>query len=315
MGRVLDLCAIDAGQTDTRYIVLDGDRELLSGHTERGVANILLAGAEDALRRNLASILESVQSRLGTCTFRVVSAGYSGISRERREYGVVSAIFADLFPASRILLDSDMVSAHAANFEGKPGIVLHAGTGAFAYGVDQTGNHMRTGGWGYLLGDRGSGFGLGLAAIRAALEAWERTGPPTGLKDELLRFFEIDDPQTLKSVVYSRDFQRRRIAGFSRVLLEHADRGDPVAGKIVSEGAQHMARLVQPIIMDLDLKQPEIALAGALYASQGLYFEKTMELMRTRYGDQVKIRSGGESPLQGAVWLGMKEVTAEAGES
>ena len=71
---------------------------------------------------------------------------------------------------------------------------------------------MRTGGWGYLLGDEGSGFGLGLEAIRAALGAWEKTGPQTDLKDELLPFFDINDPETLKTVVYSKSFQRRRIA-------------------------------------------------------------------------------------------------------
>jgi glucosamine kinase len=311
MSRVLDLCAIDAGQTDTRYIAFDGGREVLSGHSERGVTNILLAGAEDSLRKNLATILDSLHSRLGNCTFRVISAGYTGIAREREEYGVVLTLLAETFPASKIVLDSDMVTAHAANFEGKPGIVLHAGTGAFAYGVDQNENRMRTGGWGYLLGDQGSGFGLGLAAVRAALGAWERTGPPTDLKDELLRFFEIEDPQTLKTVVYRRGFQRRRIAEFSRVLLDHAASGDAVAGEIICEGAEHMAKLAEPIVKELHFDTPEIALAGALYTSRGMYFEKTMELMRHRYGKEVKIRLGEKSPLQGAVWLGLNELSAD----
>jgi N-acetylglucosamine kinase-like BadF-type ATPase len=81
---------------------------------------------------------------------------------------------------------------------------------------------MRKGGWDCLLGDEGSGFGLGLEAIRAALGAWEKTGPQTDLKDELLPFFDINDPETLKTVVYSKGFQRRRIAEFSRILLGHA---------------------------------------------------------------------------------------------
>ena len=315
MSRVLDLCAIDAGQTDTRYIVFDQGSEVLLDHTELSVTNILLAGAEDSLRKNLATILENVRSRLGECTFRVVSAGYTGISREREEYRVVLTLFAEIFPASKIVLDSDMVAAHAANFQGKPGIVLHAGTGSFAYGVDQSGNRTRTGGWGYLLGDEGSGFGLGIAAIRAALRAWEKTGPHTDLKDELLRFFEIRDPQTLKTLVYNKDFQRRRIAEFSRVLLEHAERGDQQARDIVSAGAEHMRRLVEPIVTDLALEQAEIALIGALFSESGLYYRRTKERLRKTLGKRVKIRSGNKNTLQGAVWLGLRELTPEISDS
>jgi N-acetylglucosamine kinase-like BadF-type ATPase len=311
MSRVLDLCAIDAGQTDTRYIVFDRGREVLSDRTDRGVANILLAGAENSLRKNLDIIVHKSRRVLGSCRFRVVSAGYTGISKEREEYKVVTAVFTETFKGSKIVLESDMVSSHAANFRGMPGIVLHAGTGAFAYGVDQSGNHMRTGGWGYLLGDQGSGFGLGLEAIRAAVGAWEETGPQTDLKDELLPFFGIDAPQKLKTVVYSKDFPRRRIAGFSRILLEHADRGDPVAVKIVTAGVESMVKLIMPIVRHLHFEAPEVALAGALYMNQGMYFERTIELLRNRYGDKLKVRLAEKSTLQGALWIGLNELTAD----
>lgn len=311
MDEVIDLCAIDAGQTNTRYIVLHNGREILSDNTGQGVANILLSGARDSLRKNLNSIVASVQSQLGPCSFRVVSAGYTGISKEREEYRVVSALFREAFVGSRIVLESDIVFCHAANFKGRPGIVLHAGTGAFAYGIDQDGLRMRTGGWGYLLGDEGSGFGLGLEAVRAAINAWEKTGPQTDLKDELLPFFDIGDPQTLKTVVYSSSFQRHRIAEFSRILLEHADRGDSVAGKIVSAGAKKMVKLIEPLIGELHFERPEIALSGALYSRAGSYFERTEALLREKYGDKATIRPGENNSLPGAVWMGLSELAAD----
>jgi len=304
----LDLCAIDAGQTNTRYIVFNKGEEILSDHTGQGVANILLSGALDSLRENLNIIVDKARSMLGPCRFRVVSAGYTGVSKEREEYKVVLAVFADAFKGSKIVLESDIVSSHAAIFRGKPGIVLHAGTGAFAYGVDQNGKRMRTGGWGYLLGDEGSGFGLGLEAIRAALGAWEKTAPHTDLKDELLPFFGIKDPQTLKTIVYSRSFQRRRIAEFSPVLFEHADRGDPVAQKIVDAGVESMVKLIEPILMGLHFEAPEVALTGALYTNARSYFERSKALLRAKYGDRVKIRLGEDPPLQGALWIGLKEL-------
>ena len=175
----------------------------------------------------------------------------------------------------------------------------------------QLGKRMRTGGWGYLLGDEGSGFGLGLEAIRAALRAWEKTGPQTDLKDELLRFFGINGPETLKTVLYSKSFQRRRIAEFSPILLEHADIGDPVARKIVTTGVESMVKLIEPIIMGLHFEPPEVALAGALYTNARSYFERSKRLLRAKYGDRVKIRLGEDSPLQGALWIGLNELALD----
>jgi N-acetylglucosamine kinase-like BadF-type ATPase len=311
MSRILDLCAIDAGQSNTRYLVFDKGREILSEDTGQGVTNILLSGAKEALRKNLDIIMQKTRRTLGSDRFRVISVGYTGISREREEFKVVLAILKGIFQGSKITLESDIITSHAANFQGKPGIVLHAGTGAFAYGVDSSGKSMRTGGWGYLLGDEGSGFGLGLQAIRAALGAWEKTGPQTGLKDELLPFFEIDDPQTLKTVVYSESFQRRRIAEFSRILLEHADRGDPVARKILSAGASEMVKLIEPIMMDLHFEHPEAALTGALFTNNRSYFEKTRSLLRAKYGKGLGVRPGEKSTLYGALWIGLDALGAD----
>ena len=53
MSGILDLCAIDAGQSNTRFLVFDDGKELLEEETGLGVANILLSGAKEALRENL----------------------------------------------------------------------------------------------------------------------------------------------------------------------------------------------------------------------------------------------------------------------
>jgi len=311
MSGILDLCAIDAGQSNTRFLVFDDGKERLEDDTGLGVTNILLSGAKEALRENLDIILQSTRDALGSDRFRMISAGYTGISKEREEYRVVLSILEGFFTGSKIILESDIATSHAANFHGQPGIVLHAGTGAFAYGVDSKGRCLRTGGWGYLLGDEGSGFGLGLQAIQAALGAWEKTAPQTSLKDELLPFFEIDDPQTLKTVVYSQSFQRRRIADFARILLEHADRGDPVAQRIVGAGAGRMVKLTEPIINRLQFENPEAALVGALFVNCPLYFEKTRALLLQRYGDRLGVRLGERSSLPGALWIGLNALNAD----
>lgn len=104
MSRVLDLCAIDAGQTNTRYIVFDKGGETLSDDTDQGITNILLSGATNSLRKNLNIIVHKTRRMLGPCSFRVVSAGHTGISKEREEYKVVLAVFTETFKRSKIVL-------------------------------------------------------------------------------------------------------------------------------------------------------------------------------------------------------------------
>lgn len=307
MAEVLDLCAIDAGQTDIRFAVLQAGRELLSGRTGKGITNILLEGAVASLERNLAEVRRQARRRLGAGRFRVVAAGATGVSRERREHGVMQGIFEHSFPGSRVILESDFVAAHAGNFRGRPGILLHAGTGDFAYGVDREGRSLRAGGWGYLLGDEGAGFGLGLAGIRAALRALEDSGPDTTLKGEILGFFGIRRLTELKTVVYNRDFQRRQIADFAPHVIRHARAGDALAGHLVEEAALKMAGLVQPILKGLAFERADLALTGALFLRNPSFFEATRRVIASLYEPRLRqVRRGAKSALDGALWLGRR---------
>ena len=186
MSSVFDICAIDAGQTRVRYLIFHAGKTMLSGQTDQGITNILLPEALNTLRNNIHSILNRFRETFGQYRFRVVSIGCTGIAKEREEYSIVLNEFTNAFPETAVILENDILVSHIANFEDKPGIILHAGTGAFAFGRDQHGTCKRTGGWGYLLGDEGAGFWLGLSGIRAALQALEQTGPDTSLKEALL---------------------------------------------------------------------------------------------------------------------------------
>ena len=176
---------------------------------------------------------------------------------------------------------------------------------AFAFGRDQHGNSKRTGGWGYLLGDEGAGFGLGLSAIRAALQALEQTGPDTSLKEALLPYFGIRHLTRLKTIVYTANFQHR-IADFSKILFEHAEQDDPVAVQIVNEGAKQMVRLVDPLLKQLDFDHATIALTGALYTNVSAYYHLCKLLLKEQYTETVHVKLGEKSILDGAIWLGKK---------
>ena len=307
MRSAFDICAIDAGQTNVRYLIFDHGQTISCGNTQAGILNFLLPEALQTLRQIIHRIVHQVQEQFGHHRFRVVSIGCSGIAKEREEYTLVLNEFLKAFHDAQVLLENDITLSHIANFQEMPGIILHAGTGAFAFGRDQHGKCLRTGGWGYLLGDQGAGFGLGLSALRAALQALEQTGPETSLKQELLPYFKISQLGHLKTSIYNANFHPAKIADFAKILFQHAEDRDPVALQLVEAGAKQMVQLVHPLLKQLDFERPDITLTGALYTNVNSYYTRCKLLLENQYtAQQVQVTLGTKSILDGALWLGMK---------
>ena len=77
----------------------------------------------------------------------------------------------------RIVHDTQLILAAA---DVQDGIALISGTGSVAWGRTPDGRTARAGGWGYLLGDEGSGYWVGRQAVRHALSDPIAANSPTG---------------------------------------------------------------------------------------------------------------------------------------
>src|SRR5205823_6440827 len=93
------------------------------------------------------------------------------------------------------------------------------------------GESTRAGGWGYLLGDEGSGFRIVLSALQACCRAVDQCGPPTVLVNEFVSRMKLADPTDLIRAVYRGTWDRAALAGLAPVVLDAADAADPVAAE------------------------------------------------------------------------------------
>src|SRR5262249_42305986 len=98
----------------------------------------------------------------------------------------------------------------------------------------------RSGGWGHLLGDEGSGYWLGVQAIRAALRDRDASGPPTALSEAAVEFFLMASVEELAAKLYSRPLSKAEIAAFAPTTALVAERGDSVARRIYERGASEL---------------------------------------------------------------------------
>ena len=72
----------------------------------------------------------------------------------------------------------DSVSTLEGALGGEPGCIVISGTGSVALARDASGREKQTGGWGYLFGDEGSGWWIGVELLRAAFASSRRARSP-----------------------------------------------------------------------------------------------------------------------------------------
>lgn len=143
-----------------------------------------------------------------------------------------------------LVLESDTFAALASGTAGGGGIGLIAGTGTVALARSRSGEQLTLGGWGWLLGDEGSGFWIALESLKAAVRDADGTGAATALSAALP---ELLGEHTLREVynrVTGQRMDRTLIASLAPTVVAIAEDGDPVAARIVDRAASHLTDLV-----------------------------------------------------------------------
>ncbi|MFP4228971.1 MAG: N-acetylglucosamine kinase [Salinivenus sp.] len=154
----------------------------------------------------------------------------------------------------------DAQIALEAAFGDDSGVIVVAGTGSVGVARTQTGAVHRVGGWGYLLGDPGSGYALGRAGLRAVVRMTEG-GAQTALRDKVQRRFGLDSREEFIRTVYDDAF---RVQEAAPLVLEAAADGDAVASRILMAQVDELAQQVAWLIGQCDAVRPRMALLGGM---------------------------------------------------
>jgi N-acetylglucosamine kinase-like BadF-type ATPase len=161
----------------------------------------------------------------------------------------------------------DYVTNLAGGSGGEPGIVLIAGGGSIGFGVTADGREALAGGFGYLLGDEGSAFHIGLRAIAAACRAEDRRGDATSLTSIVLKHFDIPTMRAIPRVVYKAGFPREQISLLAPAVSEAARSGDVEARRIMASAGEELARTAHGVMRQLHRNGDEVT----VYLTGGVF--------------------------------------------
>jgi glucosamine kinase len=212
------ILAIDGGQSSTVCLIGAPDGTLLASGMG-GPANLALhRGARPLMRAALEGAVGQACARLDPPA-REAQAAYLSLTGGT---GLALEMLPQLIPCRRMLAESDTLAALASGTLGGPGIVLIAGTGAVALALDASGRRVVHGGYGFLLGDEGSGYWIGKQAVLGAIRYYDGRGESSDLFPQVLKQLNAAGPRELAGLIYADWVKRRDVAGLCPLVIAAA---------------------------------------------------------------------------------------------
>ncbi len=299
---------IDAGGTKTVCLLADEQGQILSRGRGEG-ANLQAAGelqVEKALHQVMAEALGDRAAPAAICL------GIAGVDRPN-DAAIVRGIMRRIGFNSRVLIVNDALIALETGAPGQPGVVIISGTGSIAYGRNAAGEAARSGGWGYVLGDEGSGYWIGRAALRAVLRAADRRGPETVLTRMLLEHFNVSQPQLLLHEVYHPQLKPAAIGALAECVQAAFLQDDPAAMGILRGAADELEAGALSVARRLELMADSFSfiLSGGIFRAVPWLGQELARRLPTAAPRSLVIRLDRE-PAEGAVTLALQEARGGA---
>jgi len=250
---------IDGGATKTRAVIVDASGTV-RGEGAAGCGNHSAVGFAVATVNIHAAASAAMQVAGGTFPVIAARIGLAGVDRPA-DHARFAPVFASF--ATVVALSNDAELALTA-LPDAVGVVLIAGTGSIAFGVDNTGAQARAGGWGWRIGDEGSGYAMGRQALQAASQAADGRGAMTTLLPAILAHWQLAQPADLIGHVYSDGgIANVEVADLAQLVVLQAQAGDATARRIVRTAADDLARTVLAVAAALDFADHPLPLACA----------------------------------------------------
>lgn len=307
------LVGVDGGGSKTTALVAGRDGTIL-GRGAGGSSNHRAVGLEKAC----ASLEQAVRAafadaRLELEPGRVAMAcfGLAGVDRAGDQAPLLDWA-GRLWPGMPVEFVNDARLVLAAGTPEGWGVGVICGTGSIVYGRDAQGRTDRAGGWGYLLGDEGSGYDIGLTALRAVARAADGRGPQTVLTGLILSRWSLNSPHELVGYVYDPHRTKADIAALAALVEQAALQADPVASGILEQVGRELALGTAVVAGRLGFSGPvPCALAGGMLVHGELLFHAFLAAAAGRGLELAPVQRVIE-PAVGAIRLAGERLRAAA---
>jgi N-acetylglucosamine kinase-like BadF-type ATPase len=232
---------VDGGGTKTECMLIDADGRMVAAHVGAGCnpsvigpdqAASIVSAALHSLRARAAAHFAEVHGRAADPQTLIAAtllcmAGHRTFWQELAQ---------KLTGFGRVATTDDSPPVLELATDGRPGLVLHSGTGSFVAARAPDGSVHYAGGLGWRFGDAGSGYDLGRRAISRGLLELQGWAPPSRLGPlvrEHAQLAESADAGMVTRYYYQQTEPNRVIAALAPAVLRLAAGRDEAARELV----------------------------------------------------------------------------------
>jgi len=301
---------VDGGGTNSRAVILD-ETGAIRGEGRSDAANLLRVGLENAVNHILQAVSAACrEARIEVSQIAAACIGLAGVSQAHYHRQMLDALKAAL-PIPSIQLETDARVALAGATGNQPGVVIIAGTGSIACGINSSGRFARAGGWGPIMGDEGSGSYIGRRALEAVMMSYDFRGEATSITAPVLRHFGVSSPPELTTVIYDSSSKEKgeiqsKIAQLSPIAVQAAEQGDEVAARILCDAACELAKTAVAVIDQLNMERDtfRVSYVGGVFEAGELILKPLREEIQ-RIAPNAEIAPPLDPPVIGAAKMAM----------
>ncbi|GAA1945256.1 N-acetylglucosamine kinase [Microbacterium deminutum] len=289
-GRVV---AIDAGQTGMKVRV----------HHDGRSEDIVFAGigTHEPLLPQLAEVVRAAITRTAANP-DVVTAGVSGLTDRDSDPAALLALLQDTGIHHAVLAHDSTTSFLGALGDAR-GAVVASGTGVVTLAVGRE-STARVDGWGYIMGDAGSGYWIGREALDAVMRAYDGRGPRTALSAPVQERWP--DLSHAYIALQAAEDRVSIVASFAAHVARCADEDDPVAVDITDAAGQQLAHSVMTALRQIAHADDEgfaVCALGGVFRSRRLRNAFTAALPETVGRARLTLADPRGEGIDGAIAL------------
>jgi len=300
---------IDGGGTKTEAVLLDAKERELACITG-GSTNPHAVGYDTAIAELKAILDRSIaqaqaQSSSVPPRFRI-ALGMAGVSTDEERSLITETVTAYLSEKrieGEAFVTNDAEIALTATLGREHGVLAIAGTGSIVFGCTPEGERYRTGGWGHLLGDEGSGYRIGLDTLQAVMRSYDGVYPPTAMTRLITEAHGYHTITELKGYIYQPGIKKQDIAHFARYAIEASASGDEVACQVVERNALELAgHAITLINKHASFHCADVVLSGSIFKHSALFNESFRQQVSAAF-PQLRMHDALHTPAYGAALL------------
>jgi N-acetylmuramic acid 6-phosphate etherase len=241
-------------------------------------------------------------------------------ARDERDRARIQSLAAKVWRGVPCLVSHDLETALAAaggQLEARPQVLILSGTGSCCYGRVSGNREVKVGGWGHILGDRGSAYEIAIHTLKAVVRRYDLSGHWPRLGQRILRTLQLNDPDEL--IGWAHKASKADLAKLAVEVFDAWHSRDPIADHILQQAAVRLAEDAVAAARRLaDLDTPvRFVLAGSVLLKQPRFARLLRDRLRQGWR-QCQVVSLPRESAWGAVELarlGLERVTSRSSKA